>query len=235
MRNRIPEQTTLLSYPRSGVSWLRYIVRNLIGLPDIDAHKADDTSSLVRKTHWINSEAEITGKLIVIVRNYKEAIVRHNKDHPDNDDNFKFSHSLDIKPTIEPAVSYIHPLYMYESWDNDKKLLIYYEDLVNDDLSVQIDWQAWCPAYSSIYAICNFLTLPNFRAWDFVQDYEHHKERSIKLYTNEDNKPETKGKESVYHSNRLTDIQKLEWDATISFMYPSIYDKYLTRYAESNK
>ncbi len=64
-------------------------------------------------------------KLIMLVRNYKESIIRNKiwlKDNLHNSGNYLFQ-NFDLL--------LLNPQTYYE-WDSDKKLLIYYEDLVSN-------------------------------------------------------------------------------------------------------
>lgn len=225
----------LLGYPRSGISWLRYICRNLYGLEEIGSHWEDDNpfvwnydpSTPFIKRHWLDDRKYIEDSnidLILIVRNYKECIVKHNKDKVANgmniDDIFDRSLSTGYDNTIP---SYIHPLYIYDIWpDNKRKHLVYYEDLMSTE-------------EETIEKLAYFLQDAKGLAnifYDFIKNLEYHKRYSITLYENPDNKSETKGEELIYHSKTLTDKQKIEWDKKIRTLYPTIYHRYLHRYKD---
>lgn len=204
----------LMAYPRSGVSWLRYIARIIGGLPAIDAHTIDDDNERFQKVHWLfEEEKDHSRGLVVIVRNYKEAIIRHNKDHEDCDQDFKFYKSLSLEASY-PNISYLHPIHTYDNWPNDK-FLIYYEDLVEKP-------------EDTIRFIGNMMDLD---VESFLVSYERHKRQSIELYSTLGNRSETGGEKVVHHSQHLDLYKQLEWDFHLAWNYPELYDTYLTRYS----
>lgn len=129
----------LLSYPRSGNHWVRFIIEFLTGRPSLGCKtsedkdkpiyqtnfnggykpiKIEDTSPIIRKSH---SPGEIMDcdKLIVIVREYKECIIRHNSGRITKKD-------IDV---------YYNIIKFYDEFNGDK-LLIKYNDLLNNNENV---------------------------------------------------------------------------------------------------
>jgi len=229
-------KTILLSYPRSGVSWLRYLCRELLGEPHTSAHYEDNGSrelcgepyisahyednnrrpSKFIKTHWLHSYfVDFDMRLIVIVRNYKECIVRHNKADYTLEQDFNFHETLYkwIKP---PGISYIHPINIYDNCDKPKHIL-YYEDLLEYP-------------DNEIARLAEFLGVDKSIRNKLLTNYTKHEYNSKRLYTNDENVPESTS--LIYHSKLLSTDDKIRWDKTIEKMYPILYDRYLSRYKE---
>lgn len=174
----------LLSYPRSGNSWVRYIVeyiskkptthtavkcplssdknRNTIGnLVDIDTNLHDDP--ILFKRHRADLKFDNwtpnNSSLILIIRSYKECLLRNLSIKNINDENR-------LGVAIE---RYLHCISFYDSFKG-KKLLIYYEDLIS------------CPKLE-IDKILSFLNIEKNKYYDdFFKNFSTHKARSIKDY-----------------------------------------------------
>ena len=117
-----------IGYPRSANSWVRYIVRTCSGDPEIGVHSIDGYDQKYVKRHWLEPDLANGKNMLLLVRNYKEVVIRHNSDQSKNKD-FNFYESLERMPSnfTQPAVSYIHPIHVYDNWAN-KKHIVYYED-----------------------------------------------------------------------------------------------------------
>lgn len=103
-----------LSYPRSGATFIQFLIRENFNLLDVQTHNNN-------KIHYINKNLYNTKMKIVIVplRNYKECVVRHNHK---NFDNFNLKDEL---------IHYYWPLEMFEKIKT-KKHIIYYENLIKN-------------------------------------------------------------------------------------------------------
>merc|ERR1712146_509889 len=140
-------KTFLLSYPRSGNSWLRYCIEYLTERPTcgilysnptmlgnpanlplarMAGFSVDYTKTPIWKFHrkkemnflnYFNPQEEY---LILILRNPKEAITRHERKVPDK------------KSLLKDSFSYFENLTVYDEWNPEKRLLLLYEDLIKD-------------------------------------------------------------------------------------------------------
>jgi len=132
----------IVSYPRSGNHWMRFIVEFLTGRPtlgcksseyyDIPIYKTefkngmcpikiiDEGNPIARKIHGVNGIND-DNMIVVVVRDYKECITRHNGFVSEN---------------------YINEYYnIIDFYDKHKgnKLLVKYEDLINNNTKVADD------------------------------------------------------------------------------------------------
>ncbi len=206
------------SYPRSGSCWVRYIVNELMGwdhtsypstmLGECKENYCAKIHLLNLKNHWnyINLEKD---KLITIVRNYKECITRNNNTKKD----------YDIYKAILPQSrdrinpSYVHPILFHEDFTPNRKLLIYYEDLIqNPQLYI---WQ--------------ISELLNVNSAHFLDNLEYHQQISLNIHPT-GNKNETQGKKELHYIYKLGREKSIEWDNMFKQRYPELYYTYLVRY-----
>lgn len=209
----------LLSYPRSGNTWVRYITENILQCPTIgywpdgptravpsqvNTHKyyidspicykatwgeeVDSASKPILKRHFFKDMSPETGdKLLFIIRNHKECILRHTMpviaEFPE-----RF-----LNVCYEELLSYMQNLQAYDEYPGPK-LLVYYEDLLSTP-------------EQQILEIIDFLgensspeTLERYHK--FLKDYGSHTEESRQIYAKNGVPPITNGKsELVFYSN----------------------------------
>jgi len=203
----------IMSYPRSGNHWVRYIIEWLSGQPTLGAGtkeqrdkndrpilqflglKYRNPTNIAIKMHKLAPGYKHL-KPILIIRNYKEAIVRH-KQHA------KYKSAID---------KYIILLKHYDSWSK-KKLLIYYEDMITSPTN-------------EIIRIANFIGFED-KCSEFIDKYDIHKSRCLKLYDKK-YKSVTGGKHVVFHSLH-SDINN-KCDKYLKDSYSVMAKKYLKRY-----
>ncbi len=162
----------LLSYPRSANSWVRYFVEVVTDLPSCQATFDVATSNVIKPDALIHSSIakpasivkrhrfdfewdnwdESRDSLVVLVRNYRECIIRNNICN-------------DYSAAVE---SYTHIIDSYHKWSG-RKLLVYYEDLILHPIQ-------------SFEKISKFLELDEAKSKLFYKELPAHKQRSIVLY-----------------------------------------------------
>ncbi len=221
-------RTFLLSYPRSGNTWLRYICERTThcptfmkaglgkridqplawscGFDDLDWSKPPIEKAHLRRE--LNGSNSAPGnKLIVLIRNPKEALMRT-------------QHKLitmDILLGKEKGYvkgsDYFDAISVYDSWDADKRLLVYYENLLTN------------PG-PEIARILNFLNEPLTALDDFMRDYQKHKKICLDLYKD----GESKGEDLLFHSKKTYPAYRLLVDQWIEQLYPVWWNKYLKQY-----
>lgn len=199
-----------LGFPRSGNSWMRYICRFLLGMDE--SYAAGTENEQYRMCHWLPKPLDPSRNLLVIVRNYKEVIIRHWQECDKN--NYNFATGFLVPPPPETG-NYIDPIIQFDQWRN-RKLMVYYEDLITKP-------------HAAIKDIGLALEVDNGRVDALLNNYDHHRERSYKRYP----ESHTDGKTSLYHSNRLTKEVKRRWDNYIKVNFNELYQKYLIRYEEA--
>jgi hypothetical protein len=225
-------KVVLLSYPRSGNTFTRYCIESLTKRPTSNNLKKNDqiflsyfqkhfpdlmtdgSKPIVIKSHGI-LEKELSKYtnhgLILLLRNYKEALVRHQID-PKN------SHPLTISDDLF-CPSYTRCIHNFCNWPNNNKLVIYYEDCIdNPELFIR--------------QIVNFFQSDQNIANEFLASLDHHRERVLKLYDKVEGS-KSQGKATNYHRKQLPKRQKLSLDRNIIRNTPKEFVKeYLIRYLE---
>lgn len=225
-------RTFLLSYPRSGNTWTRYCIEFLTQRPSFNRFyfkhninyplgwladfPLDINKPPIEKIHVIN-ELKKTGAnseddaLILIVRNPKEALIRHAGKTVLLDAVQKNQIAQNIK-------TYFEALQIFDEWVCKKKLIIYYEDLMQNPEAVLLE-------------ILDFLNESPQMLPGFLHDYQIHKKKCLSLYK----ASASAGNDLLYHSKSLTREERLAIDNWIETEYPAYWQKYLkARYAESN-
>jgi hypothetical protein len=217
----------IASYPRSGNHWVRYIIEYISQRPTLGADASDvplckkisslktNGKPIAIKTHYMGIEkfhAKRMRGLIVIVRNYKEALLRHNKYI--NNNNLK-------NKRASITSNYIKIIKTYHKWDGPK-MMLYYEDLISKS------------PVESITKISDFIknTSPK-KLKNIIKNIDKHKEISVSYYDKiVKSGSVTKGKIPIFHSKKLTDINRKKWDQYIKKKWPNLYKDYLVRYKE---
>jgi len=171
----------LLSFPRSGNTWVRYFLefitkrptsmkevsdcqegvdkKDTIGVPGVDVRKKCIAIKRHRgDNHWDDFNKDNT-KLILLVRDWREACLRH-----------LTPEQKKIKSEVERCASgYIHCLKFFDDFKGEK-ILVHYEDLI---LSPR----------DSMDRIVDFLSIErNDDYVDFWNNFEKHRSFSVKSY-----------------------------------------------------
>lgn len=229
-------KTFLLSYPRSGSTWMRYCLEYLTGRPTIyrpflayennsplgwnAGFEIDWAKPPIEKMHnkremkkqQYDSENDL---LILIIRNPKEALSRQEKQ--------QLTFALLSKNAGTRSQQYAPDTYfinigIYDSWKPENRLLIYYEDLLVK------------PAQTLTKALL-FLHEPLNRLDNFINEYEAHKQKAIEIYK----VSESEGNDLLFHSRLINPDHRKQIDEWMSQLYPLIWQEYLKeRYAEKN-
>lgn len=235
------DKAILLSYPGSGSTWLRYCVEFLTkrltegygknvsienGLGRlVDIGVDCNKPPIAYKRHGHNPGEKDSydmdnDRLVLLLRNYKENIVRY----------CNVSEAVDTKFYSETQgyrdgeLDYIGCLQIYEEW-RAKKILIYYEDLINDP-------------EPELVKVLELLKFDKTYLNELMNNLDFHKKQCIHLYIdNKAGQSYTQGNSNklLFHSQGLSDKQKREWDHHIESNYPELMRKYLRRYKEAEK
>lgn len=208
----------LLSYPRSGNSWVRYAIEYITGRPTLGADQtsgkhgasvaavADGLSHVdlgadpvLQKKHVLSSNIDLGRPMIFLVRDYHEAVMRH-KYH-------KYRHT---PPTTEldcwaEAARQFHEC-------PHPKIMSRYEDIIGEN---QID---------EIRRIIEFLPA-NTPNWDsFVENFDAIKEDSVNTYSKAGplDVSQTRGRSKVYHANNMSEEDMYCWKNHLLTKYPQL-------------
>jgi hypothetical protein len=217
------EKNVLLSYPRSGNHWVRFIIEWFSGKPtkglspndppiknsilnkEILSHVKGDF--IIHKEHGV-PKGNIN-KLILILRNPKECIYRQTKNL-----------------AINQIDSYMKLVNFYENYGG-KKFLLYYEDLITNPKN-------------SVKKIIDFMDIYDENKFnDFMENYDLFFGESIKIYDNTNkmkivsgNKfrtSETKGKSIIYHVKKINQDKIKIFNEHINKKHSNL-KKYINRY-----
>lgn len=217
----------ILSYPRSSNTWVRYCLEALtkrptlgvdvqtakIGKPlhlNISGLKVDNNTPITIKSH---DTKRVKGKfdgLILLVRNYKEVIIRHGEGR-------KVDIGLLNRATSnnEASSNYIELLQYYDAYKG-AKLLLYYEDIISN-------------LEPELVKLMEFFGVSDANIKGFMDKLPEHRTKSLNFY----GVGKSGGDKTVHHSNRLSPQDKKQWDNNLKTRFPIIFEKYLKRYEES--
>lgn len=218
------EKAFYYSHPKSGNNWLQYCLLHLAtdrsfvaGGPKYRfVGKRRNISKLIIHTHgpdYIPSKKPHPDKdiLMVIVRNYFETMISCFG---------SFEKAFSTLQGREPY-AYFKGLSLYDQWNPDKRLLIYYEDLVEN-------------FESEMARVLAFFDEDEANLDEFMLHYEDHKASMLKRYDSSHG-VKSKNQDLLWHS-RDVPIEKLqEMENYIRHTYPDLWDKYLTRYSLENR
>lgn len=163
-------------------------------------------------------------KLILIIRDYKESILRMF-------DNFSYIKSAIGKRHNDAVFQNLPPYYGVITWyfenleylDQFKgeKHLVYYEEILLEPEKV----------YKNILS---FLGSSDEFLADFMDQLESHKEICLNFYNKHRFGSKTQGRDFKFHSKTLTKEELIEFDQLVQNNYPSLWKKYLCRYKEKD-
>lgn len=219
----------MLSYPRSGNTWLRYCLEVLtqrstahipgLGNPSnwplglMGKFPLDFSKAPIWKIHHGREcpyPKPLNDLLIFLVRNPKEVLIRHN--HVNLDEVMTF-------PRQEEYARYFNNLKIFAGWPANKKILIYYEDLMTNPRAV-------------LERILLFLGDSIEPLDDFFKNYQKHKEIALDIYKyNGDS--ETRGEDLLHHSRKVPESMRRKFDVWLKLHYHRLWRDILKeRYAE---
>jgi len=250
----------LLSFPRTGSCWLAYCIHWLTGLrsrTDLihegvskeEAWNLDefDPKYDLFKTHghWgglpslIEQQKQRYGglALVVILRDYKEAIPRELRQYGLEAIKSKLTGNWNNGTDYMAVLKTFHEQSLQVS---NKTFLVYYEDLIQKPQEVLTQL--------SEYLIgLGFAVQP---VADFMVDYAEHRNRSLALYefgdphlftrigeqqlqTTQVRPCITKGEALKFHALNIPEPGRIELDLYLQNNFAELYNLYLSRYSES--
>ena len=192
----------------------RQIESNRFKLP-VDPKKAwIDQKHIFSKDRY-NPERDY---LICMIRNYKEVCL---KDACENIDEVKFAFKHGYFRTLQSGRKkpYLFDvLNVYHNWHLDRKILIFYEDFINNPKEV-------------LRSILNFLNEPLDDLNNFIASFEYHKNIPLIFYETQGTSS-SQGKDFFWHSKFHSKEDLQELDQLVKKRYPRLYELYLKRYEE---
>lgn len=212
----------LLSYPRSGVTWLRYCIEELTGRPTLGASSSDhpicnrdgvnlnvdpQKDFVAFKRHWWNGE-EFSSEdhITLVIRNHVEILSRHRT---------KDGHSTQ-RVLEEDAPEYVNNIKKFDSFGGGK-YVVYYEDIIKDKPLKEILYD-----FVDLYDDAS-----EERLISLMESIDHHRKISLQSYP----KSHTKGEKEVYHQKEVDDDLRKRFDERVKeLMDEDLFEKYLSRY-----
>lgn len=225
-----PCRVGLISFPKSGTNWLQYCMiqisgrfwtKNNMPFSNFGIEQTEPPSLLhghhVTEFQWFDRSKD---KLIIIVRNYKESLIRYRGiakiDHiiaslgTEDVANFR-------KGCIKEGEWYLQNLLFFDTWNENNRLLIYYEDLIENP-------------YETLTSLAAFLEVGPEKVDQFFSNYEKHRQTMIDYYNRYYDVSNTSGMHAIYHSNKLSKEKQIFFDKQMISIYPYLCEKYLSRY-----
>ena len=211
--------------PKSGTHWFMYSIAALTGIDTFADQRFskyidyDPGKGVLRHTHGLKLKqylplGEEDEKVILLIRDYKECLVRRwGYQYP------MILKKLDPKKNGGDLYSYVETLKRFDQWDEDKRLLLYYEDLI-------------LHPRATLKTVLDFLGEDDALLDDFLANMERHKQNSLSFYASNRTygRPISKGNDIHYHKKRIPRWYLDELDRIFTQHYPDIYQKYLKRY-----
>lgn len=215
----------LLSYPRSGNTWIRYCVECVSKKPTVypEGHESDipigarvslnvnlNDDPILFKSHNISSLKD--DNLILVIRDYKEAIKRHYLEQKELS-LMPFFYSQ-AKGLSNKEVDYVKNIIQFDNYENNK-LLVYYEDLIKFPEVI----------LNNIFKFLDINDASNIN--DFFENFSFHKENGIKSYHA---KSFTKGDVNKLKYHQINDNNANKMTLYLKDKFPKIFDIYLKKY-----
>lgn len=223
----------ILSFPRSGNHWCRYIVEyfsdratigadchektsNWVDIVDSPMYKrttmltVDETKSpIAKKRHKLITEDRGNEKLLTLIRDPFEAITRHITTIP-NYRNFSISNRV-VSDCID---NYFYVLSTYNKWSHSKNI-IYYKDLITTSPNFGL----------GVRSVAEFFDVFDEHKFNnFVNKINEYKNDSIgSLIT----KTMTNGDHIKYHCDNLSTEIKQDWLNYMNKHYSDLVYQYL--------
>ncbi len=169
------------------------------------------------KLHKLEDIENLSGPMILIVRNYKECIPSQLLR-----DRMQATYQ-DLVAGIENREHYYFTnIEIFDAYKG-RKLLIYYEDFMKKPKE-------------TLKKILDFSGLEEENVDIFIAELSQHKEKVIEYYRKVGNfSSVTKGEDQNYFQKNMALNEKKNLDQFIAKRYPYIADKYLSRYFENNE
>jgi len=217
----------LITYSRSGTNWLRYVIELLTGQPTPGhqrLHGGEDFA--IDRAHQGYRVASEYQRIVLVVRNYKESLIRHYIDQwqagRDGAQRMDVTGFLDDRSGPQPPEWFIENIRAYDGFQGDR-LLLYYEDLMTDP-------------QAELLRLIEFLDLPREGVDDLFANLDEHRRRSVELYRqNQESYTEGAADKLNHHSEALlSEDEQRAFDRYYAERHPQLFERYLKRYARTD-
>jgi hypothetical protein len=225
-----PRKGIIISYPHSGLNWIRYCIEYISGLRTAGAPRVIKEGELaVYRTHNVNrrggpnsNECVFYGehgrplhyRVVMLLRDYRESFVRLAKTRS----NYTIRVEKIDRGEVFNFRNYFDNLRAYDEFEG-KKLLVRYHDLVAD--------------FDHISAILDFLDLPR-NVTDF--DTEYHRRKSLKLFDDQHVSYTKADLTNFTWHQQSVDRESMEaLDRFVAREYPGLKKKYFPQSLQADK
>lgn len=210
------------SLPKKSRTWFNAINPPFgVQYPDMDI---DFSKTPIIKHHYPKKIYRMAGihpliypsqdKLILIVRDFKELYFRHQQLH------FPGNSKIYNKSIFDSFPNYFVLLKFFDSFPKDRKILIYYEDLISEPKK-------------TFSKLLDFLGDDKEYLDDFLNKINFHKQRCFSLY-NTPKHCRSFGKKGFTYTEGVSSQDLLFMENEIKNKLPDLFAKYLKRYKLTN-
>lgn len=218
----------LITKGACGSHWLMYCIQNLAHIPIYAKSKPwnylDEAITPNRQNSAIyfdhngfidRSVNSKTNRLVVVVRNYRECLLRVVKVR-----GLHLNYLFCKNDLYEEYLAFIR---LFHRWDPKMRLLIRYEDLIANPKA-------------TLKEVLDFYGLDDSRLDTFMTNFHAHKQRSLAFYNQHQGAKRSaisNGNHLQYHSQALTPKQCRIIDQRMKYLSNALWKKYLSQYAIS--
>lgn len=205
----------ILSYPRSGTNWTRYIIQHIYPKNITEAGNMNFIHH-----HYVEDLPGADLPLVFCLRDYRECVIRNTREYQSipviDNSPLTWEELIDIDhDKADPGdtmLNYMVNLGIYDAWPGNK-FMVQYERMMFDPASC-IAELAW------------FL---GAKPGEFLSNLEWHRKNSISEYDNRHGSY-TKGEKLRFHQDLMSAEHIELLDKKIESFNPGLYDKYLKQY-----
>lgn len=234
------KEILFLSTPHSGTHWGLYCLCNLLerqvvfnrGPAQTDPFKnrfSNNQKGFIYAAHnpkdlWIKKNGNKNDIFILILRNYRECLIRNYKttsavvNQIKAESNFKWIDQYKNLVLIQHHNHYFNNLRCYDVWDPSKRFLIYYEDLLEEPERVLLE-------------LVNFFNLKEEDGYEFLKNLDFHIQTSMNIFNAKKSLGGTQSKGDIlFHSKKIGRKNCILIDKEVKSLFPKYFKKYLKRY-----
>jgi len=223
----------LVSFPKSGNTWMRYCLEYLTKRPTLPISFYKDGRhsghyNIMRYPHDFRHPLNVDYLKFPIIKCHFPEQIFNEKFLPFDKNNdiliLLIRNYKEVIPShmnkLEVSKFYFNILEAYENWNPANRILIYYEDFISNP---EVE----------LVRLLQFLNEPPKYLINFLENYKFHKTQCINDYAKNISKPITQGNTALFYSKKYSITELIEIDEKIKKMYPILAKKYLTRYFEN--
>lgn len=156
-------------------------------------------------SHYLSDFTQFEGKLIMTLRDYKEL----------------FSRKGSLNSSYKEIKEYFDFLDFFDKWDQDKKFIVHYEQLINAPLEL-------------IESLSYFLEASPYRTHALLIDYDVFRNKVLNSYIIYPGETTNSIDKQVIHSSNISIKELKALENEMRNFNPTLFQKYLSRYSIKN-